>query len=331
MESLYYPRKIWYAAMLFVLSGLFRLRKGAGTYYGKLSGFAFGRKAVFAFWNPVLVHLGDQLFHQPLVEAFLEKGYEVTVCAPPALAPYWEALGARCVPFAALKNERPRGAIFISKHDMAFDVWRHFGRGNAFVGLNYDAFAGGERIIPAIFREVAEACRALGAADEFSGGAMPAPHVPSALATPPPGAEWPEYFRKHAAQKFIAFNNYVASGYRGIRGRARLLEEMACRRIREGYSLVHVGSDREKVRDRRRYAFIDLDLRGKLEPMELFSLLSLPNVKGAVSFDTFVAHAASLCRKDLYVVSRDVRRKNKIRERFIPMYPDMEGLVREFE
>lgn len=303
--------------------------RGVSAYAPK--DFKCSNKIVLAFWDKRLVHLGDQLFHQPIVE-WLVRRYDVFVCGDIPLAPYFTALGVKAISLDALEKEGIDGAIFISKNDMAFDVFRHFPGNNMFVGVDYGKIDGDERIVVALAKIILDAMHHVGAIADPRQALREIdfePAVPDAIIDKAPG-DWASALIDHPDASYVIFNNYVASGHREIRGREHFLTEIAKKKREEGCLIVHTGSKKDKENDPYTYDFIDVDMRGALTPLDMFTLFSLRNVKGFIGFDAYVMHVASLFRKDLYIVIKSQKNKTLFRKRFVPMYPGIEQTVKRY-
>ena len=105
--------------------------------------------------------------------------------------------------------------------------------------------------------------------------------------------------------KYIVFNNYIDSGF----FRKYFINEkklfLECIVLKEkGFKILHVGSPRDKLLDSKSYNFVDLDLRGELNILDLIGLISAECVKGVVTFDNFIMHIGLIYRKDVKVLFR---------------------------
>lgn len=107
-------------------------------------------------------------------------------------------------------------------------------------------------------------------------------------------------------QKYVIFNNYVASGrFRIDKQKRNKINKFAkIFKERNQCKLIHVGSAGDQLIDKNYYDFIDLDLRGKTSINDLFYLASLPQVTAAISFDNFIMHLMALYEKKSFVLFR---------------------------
>lgn len=105
--------------------------------------------------------------------------------------------------------------------------------------------------------------------------------------------------------KYIIFNNYIDSGaFRKFFCNESLLSEK-CRSLKlDGHKIIHVGSQADINKDRNKYDFVDLDLRGKISPSELVQIIKCKNVYGAVTYDNFIMHLMGFFSKKSYVLFR---------------------------
>jgi|GEM_PF-6197954 len=301
-----------------------KIEKGVFEIFPK--NFEFQNKIVFSFWDKNLMHLGDQLFHVPLIKNFINR-YEFYVCGESSLNQYFENLGAEIFDY---KDFNIKGAIFIGKDDMAYSFWKKFGKENLYIGINYAVLQYEEKITVSLLRIL------LNALKKFDENIDVDKELNNADFSFPifENKNLNEEERKilenisKEDKKFLVFNNYVASDYIGTRKRISLLEKIAKEKKEEGYSIIHIGSEKDKISDKKIYNFVDYDFRGKLAPLTLFNLFNLSNVYGIISFDTFPMHVASIFKKDLYIVVRKEERKEIYRKKFIPCYPNGDDIVK---
>ena len=327
----YYFYKISSIILSRVVWLIYKFPSPKGVFAYSPDNFEFKNKIIFAFWNKKLVHLGDQLFHQPIIEA-LQKHYDVYVCSDDPLKEYFKALGVKTVTLPELKQEKIEGGIFISKGDMAFDVYKNFPRNNSFIGIHYGKIEGEEKIVVSLAKNIINMMKLLKikGVDGLLEKMNFQPEIPASILNTPEKQDDLRYFLNNKNKKFIIFNNYVASNFIDTKKREHLLDEIARNKKEQGYLIVHCGSAQDKAADNNYYDFIDIDLRGKLGIIDLFKLFSLENIKGIIGFDAFVMHIASLFKKDLYVVVRKESQKELFRKKFVPMYPGEDGIVKEY-
>lgn len=324
----YYSKKAVAKIFSKALSVRYGLARERAVYAGSFGNYVSSKTVVLAFWDRTLVHLGDQLFHQPLVEHLLARGYAVVIDDTTPLAPYFAALGARVASVADLQKEELVGALFVSKDDMVFDIWKKFGKGNAVACINYGGLESDDRVALSLARIVLRTLKVLGddAGDEKDIVAW-RPDVPEAMTHA--GTAWEEKLRAAGDKKIVAFSNYVASDIVQAKGREKILENMAREKKREGYVLAHLGSAKEKREDARGYDFIDIDLRGEIGVLELFTFFADARVAGLVGFDAYNLHVAVLCGKDAWVVMKDESKKEHYAKKFVPMHQALERYVKK--
>jgi len=112
-------------------------------------------------------------------------------------------------------------------------------------------------------------------------------------------------FFNNPRYNYYIFNNYIDSGaFRKFFCNEKLLYAK-CLSLRElGYKIIHVGSGKDLLNDKKTYNFIDIDLRGKIELEELLSIIKSKNVIGAVTFDNFIMHTMGFYKKKSFVLFR---------------------------
>jgi len=302
------------------------------AFFNQVKNFHFSGKIIFGFWNPKIIHLGDQLFYQPIID-FLNKNFEVEVLTYPAIKDYFTTLGYKTFEIEKIQG-KIEGAIFISNRDFLWEMRKNFGRKNIFLGIDYASPPRTERVVELIFRVVIKFLQE----NNFLRKSVDlkkedlCPKVSPFLLAKYENDPALDVFLKNPDKKFLLFNNYVFSNFKGIdKEREENLEKIAREKKKEGYLIVHIGSEKDKAMDRKFYDFVGYDLRGKTTPLSLFKILSLKNVKGVISFDTFVIHVASILKKDLYVVIKkrsSYKEEEKIKKVFVPMASCFEDLVK---
>jgi hypothetical protein len=305
-------------------------RAGPGLLCGRIGPFRFDNRIVFYFADPELVHLGDQLFHQPLINHW-RSDFDIRVAVSGPFSDYFAGQGLPVIgpdDYASVS-----GAIVITKNDLAFAVNRRFPNGNYFVGVNYHLVADPGPICLALARAVYDALEPLHLglpALPSEQSAIYAPYVPRALAEGA-SSDWAEPIVREPGCRWLAYNDYVSSNHLSASRRMGVIQDMARQLKREGCKIVYVGSDRERAHRPGAPDFVDLDLRGRFGPIELYRLFALNNVAGVVCFDTFVMHVASALRKDLYVVRKSTGYPEGYRRKYVPMYPGADEIVKAYE
>ncbi len=322
----YYGYKLAQTLLTRFAPGLREIKKRPGILSGKIGDFEFGGKFIFYFADEHLVHLGDQLFHQPLFNLLRTK-YEVLIATGAVMAPYYAAQGLKTISRAEYSSMQ--GAVIITKNDLAYACSKLFPNGNLFIGVNYHQLEDKSPITYALTKSVFEIVGPFVAdlpALPSSDDAVYAPYVPDFS-----NADRPTWLSElDANEQYLAFNDVVNSNQISAKRRHHLLLEMADRKKNEGHKIIYIGSEKDRLASPVSPSFVDIDLRGKLKPIELYRLFASENVHGIISYDTFVMHVASALRKDLHVVMRSSRWPVEFRQKYIPMFPGGEGIVKEF-
>ena len=302
------------------------------AFFNEVKNFHFSGKIIFGFWNPKIIHLGDQLFYQPIID-FLNKKFEVIVLTYPAMKDYFATLGYKTFGIDEFERE-VKGVIFISNEDLLWEMRKNFGKENIFLGINYASPSTPKRVVELIFEVVIKFLQRNNLLEKPIGLKKEdlCPKVSPLLLTKYENDPNLDVFLKNPDKKFLLFNNYVFSNFKGVnKERKKKLESLAKEKKKEGYLICHIGSKKDKIMDKNFYSFVDYDLRGKINPLCLFKIFSLKNVYGIISFDTFVIHTASILKKDLYVVIKgrsSYEKEEKIKKVFVPMASCFENLVK---
>lgn len=115
--------------------------------------------------------------------------------------------------------------------------------------------------------------------------------------------------------KYIIYSNYIDSGAIFFNSRKFKLLRLKCLELKKkGYKIIHVGTHKDKQNDKKKYSFIDIDLRGKTTVEELFYLVNLDNVHEYVGMDNFVMHLFFIYNKKVNVCIRTKGSKNRRKE-----------------
>jgi hypothetical protein len=258
----------------------------------------------FDISNARHVHLGDQLFYEPVMRAFRESGVAVVVSPIPAARGYFREAGYEVVePRVVLEQALRVSSIWM------YGYMPRSARRERFLYLN--------PIDHHITGPVAEflAAGALRAAslDPEAVKLDGRPYVVQPGPTP----------LDDQRGRWLVFNDTVASGWFRVtpadrRAVARAAEEMR----REGFRVVRVGTEAERVARPESVGVEDLDLRGKTSVMDLFRLLRSPKVAATVSFDHVVAHMGIACGKPAVVRLRRMSASHAdfMKHRLIPPF-----------
>lgn len=101
------------------------------------------------------------------------------------------------------------------------------------------------------------------------------------------------------------FNNYIDSGkFRKLFLRESLLCNQCIRLKEDGYTIVHVGTAKDKKGDNKNYSFVDLDFRGSMTVVDLIKLLYSSEVSVIVTYDNFIMHLGCIFEKPIFALFR---------------------------
>lgn len=244
----------------------------------------------FKLNNPTFVHLGDQLFYIPAMQSLIASGFEVHVDAPIHLAEYFRRLGCvliseqpinnssvlEIVPLACynLKSKKQTAQLIVDFSNTTIDTIITLKLVNV---LRFIL----KKELLFIHAPIYKPCNRLELLN---------------------------------INKGILFNNYVDSGkFRMRKGHFRALECKAQQLRAEGFQIIHVGSANDKRKDQKHYPYIDIDLRGCTQPIELIDMLHSAKIMGALTFDNFIMHASLMAGKLTYVRFRGKFTKSSVK------------------
>ena len=269
------------------------------------------QRLVLAFWDLDLLHLGDQLFHWPLIQCAQRQGIEVLVIGPTPLDEIYAKMGIAVIS----KEDIIEQSVIVSKRDMWPQVARLKLRNCYFVGMNYTHLDGELRIASLIQDEV------LGVFSGLSQSICGGFDRDAVMNLVDQGGDY-------GLQKPIfAINHFVASHHFSAMRRTECFVQLAKTKKEEGYALVVLGSTAEAKKQLPYAQYVDLDLRGKLSMMELFSFFKSKHVNGLISFDAFLVHVATLFQKDLVVIGKSTKTMALMQQRFVPFLSGIDSQI----
>jgi len=240
----------------------------------------------FDFSDSRFVHVGDQLFFEPILRQLRVHGFTVKVIPTVAMREYFVDAGYSVVSVPEMlaqdlrvapiwmydsidRQERTRRFVYINSadHGMILPVTNHL--------TKYLM-----RLLNVEFDERAADCR---------------PHKITGESALINGITGP----------ILIYNDSVDSGgFRLSKMHYGKLLEIAEGKQREGYTLVRVGTNPERAQNPKGLPFPHIDLRGETSVLDLFRLLGSANTVGSISFDTVIAHLALLYEKPAWICMR---------------------------
>ncbi len=223
--------------------------------------------------NNLLAHLGDQLFFEPLLRSLKNKGIKVSISPTETMKKYFEILKYQIIEKPILQDYD----LIITRSDFFYLLKEE--RNILFIKTTNLS----QRVCNMIVDEVFKFLN-LDINSEIN-------YIPQNLNL----ENYENYLIKKEINdnfKYIIFSNYIDSGYM-FNNRKKIcnLEKFCKTKAKERkYKIIHIGSNNDKKRDKRKYDFIDVDLRGKTDIIDLFYLISLFQVKEYVGMDGFIMH-----------------------------------------
>ena len=236
----------------------------------------------------MFMNLGDHLFFEPLGRLFKENGYNVSFLPIKVMEIYFKQNGFEIADQSQIEHYD----LVISRPDFINDV-----KELKNVILIDIAYAGiSKPLINGLIDDLSKYFL-------LSKKTDPKPH----------------YFKPNATedidvklnidknQQYIIFNNYIKSGSFRVGKKRFLALEVFLKSfilLHPNLKVIHTGSNRDKEIDDKIYDFVNIDLRGKTSPMELFDLCALPNIQTYIGFDAFLMHLFFLQNKKVYLMDR---------------------------
>lgn len=251
------------------------------------------KKILFYFPDYEMMHLGDHLFFEPLIRILKTVGYDVAVAPAPIMKFYFEELGYK---IDDIKNNYD---LVISRMEFLPKL-KECGKPLLLIDtasakimqpICYDLIQKVFAILKISLQNVDDKPQVLKNLEQKN-------------------------FNVDKDKKYIVFNNYIDSGaFRiGKKHHEIIVNFVKNLKKQTGFSVVHVGSQKDKINDKHSYDVIDIDLRGKTSVRDLFDLVQLENIVYCVSYDAFIMHLFAMADKKTFVLFRG---------RFLKKYANM--------
>ncbi len=237
-------------------------------------------EAIYFYFNyPQLMHLGDQLYFKPLISK-LNKGSSQVIVEPTA--------GMRFIfsenlslPDTSINFKK---VLFVSRLELLPQIISCFGGVDYFL---YDSMSHkvnrpiSDFIVNSFYKYYDLECN-------FPLSITPNEYL-DFMVTPY------NQFGLLNKSNIIFFSNYVDSGKFRILPKDRDILLATLLKERGNSYVVHLGTKQDAVNDCANYdGIVDLDLRGKTTPQDIFSLMAMNNVQAVYCYDTFVLHVANI-------------------------------------
>lgn len=246
------------------------------------------KKVLFYFPFRKYMHLGDHLFFEPVMKKLVKLGYDVYVFPSKNMEFYFRKLNYKLITQEININSfdlvitRSEFYKFISKLEnvLLYD----------YINLNLK-----EKICKDIIDKIFKYLNIIELINEND-------TIPSKIKI-----EEKKDFKLNEKEKYVLFNNYLDSG-KGLNifeNYNKKFEEKILILKKQGYKIIHLGTEKERIKDKNRYRYIDIDLRGKTTVEDLFYLASLKNIKINIGFDAFIMHLFFINNKKNYIILRN--------------------------
>lgn len=236
------------------------------------------------------MHLGDHLFFEPLARNLKKRGYNVAIFPTKRMEFYFKELGY----LIHKENDLSKFDLIISRTEF----FRVLQKEKNVILYEYINTSLKEEICTDIIKKIF-----LILGEQLND-----------IDCEPSNLNVKESNLKLSEKKrYILFNNYLDSG-RWLNGKKynNSIEEKAIELKNKGYSLIHLGTKKDYTNDKKKYPYIELDLRGKTSIKDLFYLASVENVVGNIGYDAFLMHLFFLNRKKNYICLRNkITKKRK--------------------
>jgi hypothetical protein len=238
---------------------------------------------LFYFATDEYMHLGDHLFFLPLIKAFIDSGYEVTVAPTLAMLPLFSALGITVI------QQQPDFSaydVLISRVELVQRLSKYK---SILVNIS-------KNLIMPVCDQLLHDFSQLFALKAYQSIDFSCFKTSDVL----------DRFELPYDKKLILFNLYCDSSaflitQTKLNTLLRLIRQYA---TNPEYEVVFIGSAQDKLKDKVKYDFKFIDLRGKTSVVDIFNMVACKNVSQYIGFDAFVMHVFSLFHKKSLVVFR---------------------------
>lgn len=240
---------------------------------------------VLYFPNYEFMHYGDHLFFEPLARFLKLRGFDVKVIPVEQMDFYFIDNGL------AIGNadDVNKADLVITRAEFYGDIQKLIKENILFINTSFP------KISQFLCQDIVDKVAGFLFKDSEN-----FPAKPSGL------RNCPQNTRLDPCHDYLTFNNYIDSGFfRVTKWHYKKIRDFAAKFAKDnGLKVIHTGTQKEKDNDRKTYDFVDIDLRGKTSPADLFYLASHENVKCNISFDGLLMHIFSIYGKKSYVLFR---------------------------
>lgn len=253
-------------------------------------------RVVFYLNYPKAIHFGDTLWFEPLVRLFAKNYTNVYVYPSKAMSFYFKKLGFKII---EQESDIKKNDILITRTNLVYFLRN---RQSIFIDFSYKTIK--HKLIDNILTELEKAL-SLPKSNEIS------PKTSKINYLKGDQQKVFDKFNLLDDVEYVIFNNYIDSFDLQMKiedldlSREKLALFVNDFKLKNPkYKIIYTGS---KI-DLEKYAllpdFVDYDLRAKTSIEDLFILVSAPQIKYYIGYDTFLMHLFNLYSKDSYIKLR---------------------------
>lgn len=237
--------------------------------------------------NDFLAHMGDQIFFEPLMQFLKKNKINFDICVTKNMRGYFNSLEYINVEEPIFKNYD----LIISRSDFYYDLK---GKGNIFLIQTTNLK---EKICNTIINEVSK----------FLKKELVNNLKISKYKNIENDNIYLDKIKNDINNKYIIFSNYIDSGSMFYNGKNKKRLEEFCKKYcsENRLKVIHVGTKKDKERDKKSYSFVDIDLRGKTNIKNIYYLVSLENIVEYVGMDNFIMHLFFIYNKPTNICIRN--------------------------
>ena len=261
--------------------------------------------------NKDLVHVGDHLFFEPIMQLFKNNNIDTYVCVTEIMSDYFKQVGYK----VTSKKNILKCDIVISPFQLAINM-RNNKRSNIFfLDTNNLSIQGPiSNYFVNSFIDILQIKVSLENNTEYVVNKIKSKN---------------DILDKD--KKWFLYSDNVHSGFFKINGAFRkVLINEAIKKINDGYNIAIVGTKRDLAEKNFYSEFKNFDIRGKTNVVQLFEMFNSDNVVGSISFDTAIAHIGILYKKETIIKLRKNFKLNNvfIKKSILPSYKRINNIIK---
>lgn len=250
-----------------------------------------GSKVLFYFPDSSLMHLGDQIFFEPILRLFKENNFAVCVIPTSTMRNYFDGLGYDVRTPELLNCDDFDLVISPSRFLRISTIFSK--RNKVFVQTVYDRMK--SPLIVDMLNKITSLFN-------LENNVTSKPQLPLSFKKNGKVKSLIQIVKTNS--QLVLYSNYINSGrFRLKNSRSDTLYKYCAENLKNHF-IIHLGTLEDKYNDDQTYDFVGLDLRGCLTIDELIEFMMGIGSFTFVGFDNVIMHLAFILNADCRIVSR---------------------------